>query len=199
MSAVASEANLQVLIFSCPDRMEFTSGHLSNVIQARNLQWLHEHNEIQHIKQPPPSAGTNAPKSAQCYQIRPVSGRGIGMFACKKIERGQRIIAEPVLLPLDNLGGEYNNRILEHSYCNDVFKSLSAEDQVRFMNLTNCFEGDPTRSHYGENPILGRIQTNSFGAGDTHDMVSYNRREVSIDACRDLLPELPSDAFLDRV
>ena len=164
--------------------MEFTPDKVSNCIRWRYMHWLQEHGELRNIILPPPSMPIGGPQAKQCYQITSVPGRGLGVFATKDIKRGQRIFAEPPVLTLDDLAGEYGNRNLKPKQVKEALAKLSPKDQARFMKLKNCFEGDKTRPQYGNEPLLGRVQTNGFGAPPTHDMVIFDKLSRFNHSCR---------------
>lgn len=67
------------------------------------------------------------------------------MFAARQIRKGERIIAEQ---PLVKLGGQKND---------EVVNDLSLDNQALFMELSNAFEGDPTRPLYSTQEFMRRV------------------------------------------
>ena len=121
-----------------------------------------------------------APTSSPIYEIKPIAGKGIGMFATHPIPRGTRILHEhPLLLLERDLGGDIYDIPLK-------FSKMSPEGQAAFLSLaaTPHAERDPNRlewlqilsqseAYAGFNmPMVERqrllqiFETNSFSAGE---------------------------------
>ncbi|PBK92458.1 SET domain-containing protein [Armillaria gallica] len=114
----------------------------------------------------------------KAYVISSAVGKGLGMFAMRKIKMGDLIADERPLMivPLAPLGlsaapilqgmtkEEVNQAILDHSeeIMRPIFERmlLHEEDQKEFMGLHN------SHMHDGSEPTLGVIRTNGYGLGD---------------------------------
>ncbi|PBK71581.1 SET domain-containing protein [Armillaria solidipes] len=112
----------------------------------------------------------------QVYRISSSPGKGLGMFATRKIKMGDLIIDErplmvvslsPVGLPgvpmREGLTPEEKYQyLLNHSenVMRSVFGRMSEESKNVFMDLRN------SHLHDGSGPILGVVRTNGYGLGD---------------------------------
>ncbi|KAK0201061.1 hypothetical protein DFS33DRAFT_1101634 [Desarmillaria ectypa] len=109
------------------------------------------------------------------YVISSAPGKGLGMFATRKIKMGDLIADERPLMVVPLAMGlsvspvkegmtkeETGQAILDHSEgitC-PVFERMHEESQKKFMELHN------SHLHDGSGPTLGVIRTNSYGLGD---------------------------------
>ncbi|KAK0478839.1 hypothetical protein IW261DRAFT_1481148 [Armillaria novae-zelandiae] len=112
----------------------------------------------------------------KAYVISSAPGKGLGMFAARKINMGDLIVDERPLMvvPLAPVGlsaaplpkgmtkEEMNQAILDHSegIVRTIFERLNEENQKEFMALHN------SHTHDGSGPTLGVIRTNGYGLGD---------------------------------
>ncbi|PBK92473.1 SET domain-containing protein [Armillaria gallica] len=112
----------------------------------------------------------------KAYVISSAPGKGLGMFAARKIKMGDLIADERPLMvvPLAPVGlaappilqgmtkEEVNQAILDHSegIMRPIFERMHEENQKEFMELHN------SHLHDGSGPTLGVIRTNGYGLGD---------------------------------
>lgn len=107
------------------------------------------------------------------------------MLATRAIERGERIIAEPPLFAMDGIRGsdlgQFGSSIEQ---VESAWAEMTRDEQTRFMALTNCFEHDPTRPKYLKDPLFGRIQTNTWEAGETYAVAVFDNISRINHSCR---------------
>ncbi|KAG7447170.1 SET domain-containing protein [Guyanagaster necrorhizus] len=112
----------------------------------------------------------------KAYLISSAPGKGLGMFAARKIKMGDLIADERPLMvvPLAPVGiavtpirqgmtkEEVNQAILDYSegIMRPIFERLHDGSQKEFMKLHN------SHLHDGSGPVLGVIRTNGYGLGD---------------------------------
>ncbi len=112
----------------------------------------------------------------KAYVISSAPGKGLGMFAARKIKMGDLIADERPLMvvPLAPVGlaappilqgmtkEEVNQAILDHSegIMRPIFERMHEENHKGFMELHN------SHLHDGSGPTLGVIRTNGYGLGD---------------------------------
>ncbi len=112
----------------------------------------------------------------KAYRISSSPGKGLGMFATRKIKMGDLIVDERPLMVVSlspaGLPGvpmkegltqeEKYQYILNHSenVMHSVFGRMSEESKNVFMDLRN------SHLHDGSGPILGVVRTNGYGLGD---------------------------------
>ncbi len=112
----------------------------------------------------------------KAYVISSAPGKGLGMFAARKIKMGDLIADERPLMvvPLAPVGlsavpilqgmtkEEVNQAILDHSegIMRPIFERMHEENRKEFMALHN------SHMHDGSGPTLGVIRTNGYGLGD---------------------------------
>ncbi|KAK0433423.1 hypothetical protein EV421DRAFT_1997324 [Armillaria borealis] len=112
----------------------------------------------------------------QVYRISSSPGKGLGMFATRKIKMGDLIVDERPLMVVSlspaGLPGvpmkegltpeEKYQYLLNHSenVMRSVFGRMSEESKNVFMDLRN------SHLHDGSGPILGVVRTNGYGLGD---------------------------------
>lgn len=83
------------------------------------------------------------------YRIEKSSNKGYGLFATKKIHRGQLILCEKPLLVIDRTKYSLSNQILEQ------LSKLSVEDKAKFYALYDCYLPDtPTEIGINETNCL---------------------------------------------
>ncbi len=90
------------------------------------------------------------PKLPLRYEIKPSSGRGLGMFATTDIKAGRDIMYEHPLVVADR--GRITPSVMQM-----LFDRLSHPLQQKFMSLTNCKKPEEA------GPIAGILRTNAFG------------------------------------
>ncbi|KAK0236700.1 hypothetical protein EDD85DRAFT_582918 [Armillaria nabsnona] len=136
----------------------------------------------------------------QVHRISSSPGKGLGMFAMRKIKMGDLIVDErpmmvvslsPAGLPgVPNKEGltpeEKYQYLLNHSenVMRSVFGRMSEESKNVFMDLRNSY------LHDGSGPILGVVRTNGYGLGD--DLKDKTKETTK------LLESTPDD-FKDKV
>ncbi|KAK0189849.1 hypothetical protein F5146DRAFT_1052904 [Armillaria mellea] len=125
----------------------------------------------------------------KAYVISSAPGKGLGMFAARKIRMGDLIVDERPLLvvPVAPVGltappvlegttkEEMNQAVLDHSegIVRSVFERMHEENQKEFMALHN------SHMHDGSGPTLGVIRTNGYGLGDELKGITRNVNLVS--------------------
>ncbi|KAG9494754.1 hypothetical protein J7337_013893 [Fusarium musae] len=97
--------------------------------------------------------GTDATKNA--YVIRPVQGKGQGLFATSKIHKGTRILSEAPIFKIPR--DEPDIEVVDHAIIR-ALKILDRDHQRAFFGLHNAYG----KSH---TPFLGIARTNALPLG----------------------------------
>jgi hypothetical protein len=88
---------------------------------------------------------------AGLYELRAITGKGIGVLATTGISRGTRILAERPLLTASRFLNAATGNV------NEIFQTLSPSRQSRYMELHNA--------HPELDPVAGIFKTNSLPRG----------------------------------
>lgn len=111
------------------------------------------------------------------YTIRPILGKGLGMFATKNIERGTRILMEEVLFSIpEGLSREQEKESVISAYC-----ELPRAKRQAFFNLTP-FELDSIAgvlSRYRETAFSELTPTQLDPSADILSRYRANAFEIS--------------------